>query len=131
MVTGGSVLASSARQLARMKWGSLHLWNSRCQGEQRPRVLLITVGAGVVDILDPVKPGQMRNSARYVLAGMIADAGCEVCDIQHITTGRIGIESALTDCRECDAVVWRLDLTKSTTCIAAVAGVGEVLFERI
>lgn len=99
---------------------------------RRPRAAIVTTGEGVVDVADDLSSGQTRNAARYQLAGMALECGCELGKLAHVRDGRKGIESALSDCAACDATLIALDPgTGVEFAVEALAAAGEVVFERV
>lgn len=45
---------------------------------RRPRVGLLSTGAELLDVGQPLRPAKIYNSNSYTLRGMLQDAGCEV-----------------------------------------------------
>ena len=133
ILTAGSVISPSGTTIGHHEMGVLaSLGIHGVKVSIQPHMSILTVGEGLVDILDDMKPGQMRNSGRYVLTGMATEAGCEVADLRHVTTGRLGLERALAECRPLDiAVVVMGPDEKHDVAVAALGNVGEVVFERV
>lgn len=99
---------------------------------RRPRVAVVTTGAGIVDVVEQCNPGEARNSVRYSLVGMLLETGCDLGRLIHTTEGRIGIEKALAGCLECDAVVVALGASDSHDhAVAALETAGETKFDRV
>jgi len=99
---------------------------------RKPRIGVLTTGAGVVDILEDVKPGQSRNAARYALIGMLLDSGCDLGRLIHVRECRVGLERALAQCAGCDAVIVALASNdKHDAALEALSSVGTRCFDRV
>lgn len=99
---------------------------------RKPKIAILTTGAGVVDILEDIKPGQSRNAARYALAGMLLDSGCDIGRLIHVREGRPGLERALAQCAGCDAVIVALGCwDKHDAALEALANTGTRCFDRV
>lgn len=99
---------------------------------RRPRVAIITTGAGLVDIVEDMKPGQIRNAPRYALVGMLLDSGCDLGRLIHVRDGRVGLERAISDCSACDATIVAISsLDKHDSALEALANAGERHFDRV
>ena len=99
---------------------------------RKPKIAVLTTGAGVVDIVEAMKPGQARNAARYALVGMLLGSGCDLGRLIHVREGRVGLERALADCAGCDAVIVALaSRDKHDTAVEALANTGTRCFDRI
>ncbi len=99
---------------------------------RKPRVGIITTGSNVVDVVEELGSGQVRNSARYALVGGVLEAGCDIGRLMHIKTGRVGIERALGECATCDAQIVALAAgERHEIAVAALANRGRVHFERV
>lgn len=99
---------------------------------RKPRIAIVTTGAGVADIIENVEAGGMRNSARYALVGMVMEAGCDLGRLVHVRGGRIELEKAITSCASCDAVIVALSPgDKHDNAVLALGNVGSVYFERV
>ena len=62
---------------------------------RKPVVSIVTTGREFIDMPDKLKPGQMRNSSKYDLVGMLLEAGCEIGQTMHIKGGRNDLETAI------------------------------------
>jgi molybdopterin molybdotransferase len=50
---------------------------------RRPRVALVTTGDELVGVDEPLRPGAVRNSGRYVIPALVALAGGEMVSVAH------------------------------------------------
>ncbi len=99
---------------------------------RRPRVAIVTTGAGIVDIVDELAPGEVRNSARYALVGMVLDSGCDLGALIHARGGREGLQRALEECSGSDAIiVANAPDENHDLALAALVKVGAAHFERV
>lgn len=99
---------------------------------RKPRIAIITTGSSVIEIVEELKPGYVRNSARYQLVGMVLDSGCEIGKLIHTKEGRISLEKAICDCTSADAIIVAISSQdKHDTAVAALANVGSAYFERV
>ena len=99
---------------------------------RKPRLAVITTGASVVDIVDEMEGGQVRNSARYTLVGMVLESGCDLGRLIHVTDGRVGLERALAESMTSDAIIVALGRDdKHDMAIQAMNNSGALCFERI
>ena len=99
---------------------------------RRPRVAIVTTGAGIVDIVDELAPGEVRNSARYSLVGMVLDSGCDLGALLHATGGREGLARALEQCSGNDAIIVASGPGENhDAALAALRTVGAVHFEKV
>jgi len=99
---------------------------------RRPRIAIVTTGAGVVDLLEDLKPGDSRNAARYGLVGMLLEAGCDLGRLIHVREGRPGVERALAQCTNCDAIILALgSRDKHDMALDALANAGTRCFDRV
>jgi molybdopterin molybdotransferase len=72
----------------------------------RVRVAVLSTGDELVDDGSPLAPGQIRESNRTMLAGLLAEAGCEVIDLGTVRDDEIELERVLRAvATECDAIV--------------------------
>ena len=67
---------------------------------------MLSTGDELVEDGGPLRPGQIRESNRRMLAGLLREAGCEVVDLRHRRRrrgrARVGAARAAA---ECDAIV--------------------------
>ena len=79
---------------------------SRVMVYPRLVVAVLSTGDELVDDGSPLEPGQIRESNRTMLAGMLADAGCEVVDFGIVRDDEAALEQVLRDAASrCDAIV--------------------------
>ncbi len=72
----------------------------------RPRVAVLSTGDELVDDGGPLQPGQIRESNRTMLHGLVADAGCEAVDLGIVRDDEAALEAVLREAAEtCDAIV--------------------------
>lgn len=72
----------------------------------RVRVAVLSTGDELVDDGSPLGPGQIRESNKTMLAGMLAEAGCIVVDHGVVRDDEAELERVLrAAARECDAIV--------------------------
>lgn len=72
----------------------------------RARVAVLSTGDELVEDGGPLAPGQIRESNRTMLAGMLRDAGCEVVDMGTVRDDEAALEVVLRRAAaECDAIV--------------------------
>jgi len=70
------------------------------------RVAVLSTGDELVEDGRPLLPGQIRESNRAMLTGLVADAGCEVVDVGTVRDDEAVLESVLRRAAEdCDAIV--------------------------
>jgi molybdopterin molybdotransferase len=101
---------------------------------RRPRVAFFSTGDELVSVGAPLAPGQVYDSNRYTLWGMLTRLGCEVIDLGVVRDDPAKLEAAFRDAAaRADAVVTsggvsvgEADFTK-----AMMAKLGEVVFWKI
>ncbi|MFZ4720135.1 MAG: gephyrin-like molybdotransferase Glp [Ilumatobacteraceae bacterium] len=72
----------------------------------RPRVAVLSTGDELVDDGGPLAPGQIRESNRTMLVGLVRDAGCEAVDLGIVPDDEAELERVLRRAADdCDAVV--------------------------
>jgi molybdopterin molybdotransferase len=72
----------------------------------RSRVAVLSTGDELVEDGSPLQPGQIRESNRRMLAGLLREAGCEVVDHGTVADDEAALESVLRRAAdECDAIV--------------------------
>jgi molybdopterin molybdotransferase len=70
------------------------------------RVAVLSTGDELVENGGPLRPGQIRESNRRMLAGMLREAGCDVVDYGTVADDEAALESVLRRAAgECDAIV--------------------------
>jgi molybdopterin molybdotransferase len=69
-------------------------------------VAVLSTGDELVDDGSPLAPGQIRESNRTMLAGLLAEAGCEVIDLGTVRDDEAELERVLrAAANDCDAIV--------------------------
>lgn len=72
----------------------------------RPRVAVLSTGDELVDDGGPLRPGQIRESNRTVLAGLVRSVGCRVTDLGIVRDDEAELERVLRDAAaDHDAIV--------------------------
>jgi molybdenum cofactor synthesis domain-containing protein len=72
----------------------------------RAKVAVLSTGDELVDDGSPLAPGQIRESNRTMLAGLLAEAGCEVIDLGTVRDDETELEGVLRAAASgCDAIV--------------------------
>ena len=72
----------------------------------RVRVAVLSTGDELVDDGSPLQPGQIRESNRTMLVGLVDDAGCEAVDHGVVRDDEAALEAVLRDAAlHCDAIV--------------------------
>jgi len=101
---------------------------------RRPRVAFFSTGDELASVGQALAEGEVYDSNRYTIYGMLARLGCEVIDMGVVRDDRASLACALTDASAAaDAVVTsggvsvgEADFTKEV-----LARLGEVLFWKI
>jgi molybdenum cofactor synthesis domain-containing protein len=72
----------------------------------RAKVAVLSTGDELVDDGSPLAPGQIRESNRTMLAGLLAEVGCEVIDLGTVRDDETELEAVLRAAAGgCDAIV--------------------------
>jgi molybdenum cofactor synthesis domain-containing protein len=72
----------------------------------RVRVAVMSTGDELVEDGRPLQPGEIRESNRRMLAGLLRDAGCQVVDLGTVRDDEAALESVLLRAAaSCDAIV--------------------------
>jgi molybdopterin molybdotransferase len=72
----------------------------------RPRVAVLSTGDELVEHDGPMAPGQIRESNRTMLLGLVADAGLDAIDYGTVADDEDALEAVLRRAAgECDAIV--------------------------
>ncbi len=99
---------------------------------RKPSALILTTGAHVVDTVNPIEPGEERNTARYYLMGAVMEAGGEIQGLVHVREGRTGLEKALAGLGRSDLVLVALGPgERHDAAVLALRNTGDVLVERL
>jgi molybdopterin molybdotransferase len=70
------------------------------------RVAVMSTGDELVEDGRPLQPGEIRESNRRMLAGLLREAGCEVVDLGTVRDDEAALESVLLRAAaSCDAIV--------------------------
>ena len=73
---------------------------------RRARVAVLSTGDELIDDGSPLAPGQIRESNKTMLAGLLAEAGCDVVDLGVVRDDEAALEATLRSAAgECDAIV--------------------------
>ncbi|MCU1359514.1 MAG: moeA [Ilumatobacteraceae bacterium] len=73
---------------------------------RRARVAVLSTGDELIDDGSPLAPGQIRESNKTMLVGLLSEAGCEVVDLGVIPDDEAALEAALRSAAtDCDAIV--------------------------
>ena len=72
---------------------------------RRPLVAVIPTGDEVVDIAEPLQPGQVRNSAAHALEALVTDYGGVPRRLPVVGDTVDEIRQALFSCHDCDLIV--------------------------
>jgi molybdenum cofactor synthesis domain-containing protein len=72
----------------------------------RPRVAVLSTGDELVDDGGPLQPGQIRETNRTMLHGLVHDAGCEAVDLGIVRDDEAALATVLRQAADtCDAIV--------------------------
>jgi molybdenum cofactor synthesis domain-containing protein len=72
----------------------------------RVRVAVLSTGDELVDDGSPLQPGQIRESNRTMLLGLVRDAGCAPVDLGIVRDDEGALEAVLREAADsCDAIV--------------------------
>jgi molybdenum cofactor synthesis domain-containing protein len=87
--------------------GVLASINARTVGvHPRARVAVLSTGDELVEDGRPLRPGEIRESNRRMLAGMLRETGCDVVDMGTVRDDEAALEAVLRSAAaDCDAIV--------------------------
>lgn len=71
----------------------------------RVRVAVMSTGDELVEDGRPLRPGEIRESNRRMLAALLRETGCEVVDMGTVRDDETALEHALHQAAGCDAIV--------------------------
>ena len=73
---------------------------------RRPRVAVLSTGDELIDDGSPLQPGQIRESNKTMLLGMVRESGCDVVDHGIVRDDEAALEATLRRAADtCDAIV--------------------------
>lgn len=79
---------------------------SRVTAHPRLRVAVLSTGDELVDDGSPLELGQIRESNRTMLVGLVAESGCDVVDLGIVRDDEAELERVLREAAaSCDAIV--------------------------
>jgi molybdopterin molybdotransferase len=101
---------------------------------RRPRVAFFSTGDELASVGQPLREGQVYDSNRYTLYGMLTRLGCEVVDMGVVRDDRESLAQALREASASgDAIVTSggVSVGEADFTREVLAELGEVLFWRI
>jgi molybdenum cofactor synthesis domain-containing protein len=106
-VQPGDLLFTAGTQVTATVAGVLASVNARTVSVYpRVRVAVLSTGDELVEDGGPLRPGQIRESNRRMLAALLRDAGCEVVDHGTVADDEATLEQVLRAAAAgCDAIV--------------------------
>jgi molybdopterin molybdotransferase len=106
-IAAGDTVVAAGTELGPAHLGVLaSLGYQRVPVYPRARVGVLTTGDEVVDGPSPLRPGQIRDSNRPMLLGLVAQSGFDAIDLGQARDDMDVIEAAISDAAaRCDAVV--------------------------
>jgi molybdopterin molybdotransferase len=72
---------------------------------RRPRVAFFSTGDELASIGTPLREGEVYDSNRYTIHGMLARLGCEIVDLGVVRDDPAALEAAFRTAAEADAIV--------------------------
>lgn len=73
---------------------------------RQPRVALFSTGDELKQAGEPLAPGQIYDSNRYTLMGMLQELGVDILDMGHIRDDRDSLKQSLTDAaQQADVII--------------------------
>lgn len=106
-VQPGDVVAAAGEEVTPGRLGLLRsVGVADVEVRPRPRVGVISTGDELVDDARPLQPGQIRDTNRPVMLGLVAAAGAQPVDLGHVGDDDAAITAALdAAAATCDAVI--------------------------
>lgn len=106
-VQPGDLLFEAGTQVTPAILGVLASINARIVAvHPRARVAVLSTGDELVEDGRRLRPGEIRESNRRMLAGLLRDAGCDVVDMGTVRDDESALEAVLRSAAaECDAIV--------------------------
>jgi molybdopterin molybdotransferase len=106
-VQPGDLLFTAGTVITPAVVGVLASVNARIvSAHPRSRVAVLSTGDELVEDGGPLRPGQIRESNRRMLTGMLRETGCEVVDFGTVADDEAALESVLRRAADdCDAIV--------------------------
>ncbi len=106
-VLHGAVVLSSGRRLDAAALGlAASVGAAQLQVRRRPRVALFSTGDELVMPGQPLKPGAIYNSNRFMLHGLLQAGGCEVLDLGIVPDDLAATRAALRQAAQgCDLIL--------------------------
>jgi molybdenum cofactor synthesis domain-containing protein len=106
-VQPGDVVATAGEEVTPGRLGLLRsVGVHEVEVRPRPRVGVISTGDELVEHDGPLQPGQIRDTNRPVLLGLVAAAGAVPVDLGHVTDDAAAITGAMDAAAvTCDAVI--------------------------
>jgi molybdopterin molybdotransferase len=106
-VQPGDLLFTAGTVITPAVVGVLASVNARTiSAHPRSRVAVLSTGDELVEDGGPLRPGQIRESNRRMLTGLLRETGCEVVDFGTVADDEAALESVLRRAADdCDAIV--------------------------
>ncbi|MBI3560191.1 MAG: molybdopterin molybdotransferase MoeA [Gammaproteobacteria bacterium] len=102
----GSVLLPQGKKIGAAEWGLLASQGiAQLPVYQRLRVAFFSTGDELRPVGEPLQDGQIYDSNRYTLTGMLLQAGVELIDLGVIADELTAIENAMHSAAKCAEVI--------------------------